>query len=375
MLSNNKKWLSLFSTLTLAACAASAQSDSQLTNLLIKKGIISESDIQQDKAAAAVKAADESSTTISGRIYFDFTDVTSKTESGDKLDASGFGTDVKRFYFGVTHKFDSIWSININTDSTYSSSNGNISTYIKTAYVQAKLDPLATIQVGSANMPWLPFVEDIYGFRYIESTLSDRLKMANSADWGIHLLGNSGMVSYNVAAVNGAGYKKYARSKSIDFEGRLGLEPVKGLTFAVGGYSGKQGKDLESSDAKHTANRYSVMAAYATKAFTVGVEYFSEENWGYTASTSEDKANGFSVFGNVKIHGPFSAFARYDMAKPSKTLDSDQKDKYFNIGLQYEAMKGVDVALVYKNECIDNPASASSMEKYSEIGIFGQVKF
>jgi polyhydroxyalkanoate synthesis regulator phasin len=375
MLSHHNKWYALLGTLTLAATAASAQTDSTLTDLLVKKGILTADDAKQVQAGATAAKADESSTEISGRIYFDFTNVDSKNKAGDKLDASGFGTDVKRFYFGVTHKFNSMWLININTDSSYSSSNGNVSTYIKTAYVQATLDPLAIIQVGSANMPWIPFDEDLYGFRYVESTVVDRLKLGNSADWGLHLLGKSGMFSYNVAAVNGGGYKKPARSKGVDYEGRVSIEPTKGLVFGLGAYTGKQGKDMETVAASNTANRLSLVGAYTTKKFGIGAEYFTEKNWGYTASTSKDKADGFSVFGNATIHGPFSVFARYDYAKPSKTLASSEKDNYFNVGLQYHAMKGVDIALVYKYEKIDNQPSSSAMAKYNEIGIFGQFKF
>jgi hypothetical protein len=376
MLSHPEKWLVIIGTLALGASAASAQStDSSLTDLLIQKGIITSDEAKQAESDAKKASADAPKTVISGRIYYDFTNVESETESGSKLSTSGLGFDVKRFYLGVDHSFDKTWAININTDSSYNSSTGNVSTYIKTAYIQAKLDPMAIIQIGSANMPWIPFIDDIYGFRYVESSLNDRLKVANSADWGLHLLGKGDLISYNVAAVNGGGYKNPSRSKSVDFEGRVSIEPVKGLTFGVGGYSGKQGKDTETSSATNTASRVSLMGAYTAKSFGVGIEYFTEENWGYTASTSEDKADGFSIFGNVVISGPVSAFARYDFAKPSKTLYDDEKDNYFNLGLQYHVMKGIDIALVYKHEKIDNPPSATQMAEYNEIGIFGQIKF
>ena len=377
MLSHHKKWLALFGTLALAASAAFAQqTDSQLIDILIKKGVISADDVKQAQASEAKASANEPTTTISGKIFFDFTNIEAKTADGTKVNPSGFGTDVKRFYLGATHTFNKVWSMNINTDSGYSSGTGAVSTFIKTAYIQAKLDPMAIVQIGSANMPWIPFVEDNYGFRYVENTLTDRLHMANSADWGVHLLGSNGMVSYNVAAVNGGGYKNPGRSKSADFEGRVSIEPVKGLTLAVGGYSGKQGKDSNTAPVStHTASRYSLLAVYTTKAYRLGAEYFSEDNWGYTAASATDKADGYSVFGNVTLSGPFAAFARYDEAKPSKTLFSSEKDKYFNVGVQYHAYKGVDLALVYKNERIDNPASASQVAKYDEIGLFGQIAF
>ena len=51
----------------------------------------------------------------------------------------------------------------------------------------------------------------------------------------MHVLGTSGMVSYNVAVVNGGGYKNPTRSRGMDLEGRVSVQPVAGLTLAVGG--------------------------------------------------------------------------------------------------------------------------------------------
>lgn len=373
------KWLALIGGAALTAGAMLAQDNNKaLLDILVKKGILTNDEAGQIQAEVAQTKAKQSSvkTTVSGKLYIDVSNVTAKTAAGTKVDPSGTGLDVKRFYFGVTHQFDDMWLANINTDSAFSSSTGTVSTFIKTAYVQAKFAPEAIVQVGSANMPWIPFVEDLYGYRYVENTLTDRLHVANSADWGVHLLGSNGIVSYNVAAVNGGGYKNPTRSKTMDFAGRLSAEPIKGLVFAVGGYDGKLGKDGNASAASHTANRYDALVAYATSQFHVGAEYYSETDWGQTAhALPSDKGDGFSVWGAVKIADPFSVFARYDSDKPSKTLHPNEKEWYGNIGLEYTAIKGVNLSLVYKHDHIDNPPSASTVTKYDEIGVFSQIAF
>ena len=53
------------------------------------------------------------------------------------------------------------------------------------------------------------------------------------------------MVNYAVSAVNGNGYSNPSRSKSLDFAGRVGVMPVKGLNLAVGFYNGKRGHDVQ----------------------------------------------------------------------------------------------------------------------------------
>ncbi|HWA85227.1 MAG TPA: hypothetical protein VG710_03300, partial [Opitutus sp.] len=197
----------------------------------------------------------------------------------------------------------------------------------------------------------------------------------NSADWGVHVLGTSGMVSYNVAAVNGGGYKNPTRSKGMDLEGRVSVEPVKGLTFAAGADTGKQGKDLEGTPAKRTTTRYDLLAAYKNKQFRVGAEYFWESDWGFTGSAQSDAGDGYSLFGDVVLSGPVSAFARWDHDKTSKKLHPAMEEDYFNGGLQWHAFAGIDVALVYKHDHIDNPASTGTVTKYDEFGVFSQVAF
>jgi len=369
------KWLAFAGILAWGASSLFAQDSKALLDLLIKKGILTPDEAAQITAEAKQQAS-TSSTTISGKMYIDVTNIDAENAAGTKLSTSGTGMDVKRFYFGVTHVFDSMWSANINTDSAYSTNTGTVTPFIKTAYVQAKFSPEAIVQLGSANEPWIPFDEDTYTYRYVENTLIDRLHFGNSADWGVHFLGSSGMASYNFAVVNGGGYKNPTRTNSMDYEGRVSIEPTKGLTFAVGGYDGDLGKDVQGSPATRTASRYDALVNYATKQYALGAEWFSESDWGFTNSASSDSGDGYSIFGKVKLGDePQWLFARWDTDKTSKKLHPNLKENYFNVGWEYVAIKGVNLALVYKYDKIDNPTSASAQAKYNEIGMFAQVAF
>jgi polyhydroxyalkanoate synthesis regulator phasin len=373
MLKLNSKLLATAAFLCTAGMAL-AQDSQALIDTLIRKGIISADEAKAIQAEAK-KSASQVATTISAKMYVDVSTITAETDAGVKVDPSGPGLDIKRFYLGVTHQFDGMWSANITTDVGYSSATGAVNPFIKTAFVQAKFSPQAIVQVGSAGQPWIPFVEDNYGFRYVENTLTDRLHLGNSADWGVHFLGSSGMVSYNFAAVNGGGYKNPTRTNSVDYEGRLSVEPVKGLVFAVGGYTGDLGKDSNSAPAKQTANRFDVMVNYTAANFKVGAEYFTEDNWGATTSATADSGDGYSVWGQYKFDKTWSVFARYDNDKTSKDVHPSFQDTYFNLGVQCAVIKGVDVSLVWKNDNIDHPTSASMVTSYDELGLFAQIAF
>ena len=328
--------------------------------------------------------------TVGGKIFADLTDIEQKNNGSDTA-ASGTGLDVKRFYIVVNQKFDDIWSAKLVTDATYNSGQ-QVDVYMKNAFLQASLSKAFWARLGEANLPWVPFDEGIYGYRYVENTLIDRLHFGTSADWGAHVGGRlaDGMFSYRVSAVNGAGYKNPTRSKSMDLEARLTYRPLDGVVLAIGGYTGKLGQDRYASltPTDHTANRIDALAAYVGNGLRLGVEYFSANDWNNVTKAASDKADGTSVFASYDFTPMWSVFGRWDQAKLSKDLAPGLQDQYFNVGLAAHPIKNVDVALVYKHEKVDGGASATATfattngsafseidGKYDEVGIWTQVAF
>jgi hypothetical protein len=344
-------------------------------------------------------------TKISGRMYFNVSDVTHKV-NGSKVGNTdnGGGYNIKRFYLGVDHKFNDVFSANLTTDVSAISGVGQ-SLYIKKAYLQAKIDPALVIRLGADDMPWIPYAESIYGYRHIEQTLSDRTKFGTSSDWGLHVGGDlaGGIVSYQIAAVDGAGYRDVHFSNTIDVEGRLSAK-YKGFNVAIGGYTGKLGKDTEGTAPLRTYNRINALAAYQGKLgsvpVTFGGEYFWAENKAFNTTapiptaSPKDSGEGFSLFTSVVPIPKWSVFGRYDWVKPSGDINPAFKDTYFNVGIQYSPATIVDLALVYKHEKGENGAFATgSLQSgvigcsvaavnscvgngtYDEFGLFGQFRF
>jgi hypothetical protein len=337
----------------------------------------------------AVAADSGESTTISGKIYADFTNI-DLTNNGVNSPANGTGIDVKRFYLGATHNFDDIWSANLTTDFNYVSNDSETQLYVKKAFIQAKLSDALVLRAGSADLPWVPFVEDLYGLRFVENVIIDRLKFGTSADWGIHALGKvaDGKVNYDAAIINGAGYKNPTRTNSMDMEVRVGFVPLAGLNLALGGYSGKLGKDIEGgAPTLHTAQRIDALAAYVAGPLRLGAEYFQAKNWAQVTTVATDKADGFSVWGSYNFNPKLGVFARADSAKTSKDLNSDLKDEYFNVGLVSHPRKNIDIALVYKHEKVTGggvinttngnigSAIGTGEGKYDEVGLWAQAAF
>jgi hypothetical protein len=397
-------------------------------------------------------------TTVSGTMFADITNIgqTPRPATGSNgvvnnvtnKNENGFNYDIKRFYISIDHKFNDVFSANVTTDFTYDNATITIPAvpaktitipatgatgstgiactpvapaktcsitipgvaaqtfvtgdktgqlYLKKAYLQAKLSDALIFRVGSADLPWVPFVEGIYGYRYVENVLIDRTKFGTSADWGVHVLGALPAspkltVNYQISAVNGLGYKQPAmgtfnRSTTMDVEGRLSATYDKRATLAIGGYVGKLGNAIQGVSTPNTATRFDALAAYVDPRFRVGVEYFYANAWNDVtkAKSAANRSEGVSVFGSYNFTPQISVFGRYDWERPTETTAGKVHDDYFNIGASYEPTKIVDFALVYKRDSVANGLLSTSngaignvlgkTGTYDEVGIWTQVKW
>jgi hypothetical protein len=180
------------------------------------------------------------------------------------------------------------------------------------------------------------------------------------------------MFNYAVSVVNGAGYKKPLRSKTMDVEGRAAITPIDGLTVAVGMYTGKLGAKKETVSTEHTANRFDALVAYVNNGMRLGAEYFTAKNWNNVLTVATDKADGFSVWASYDFSPKWGVFARADSTKPSKNLNPGTKDQYFNAGFVSHPRKNVDIAFAYKH---DKLKQAGGSPKTDEFGLWGQLAF
>ena len=366
--------------------------------------------------AAPMAHADAGDTTIGGTMFVDFTHL-STTKQGNDSDPSGNGLDVSRAYLIVNHQFDDIWSANLTTDFNFASykassqtctvtggatgetcsvSSTSVTTpetqlFIKKAYVQGKFDDMLVFRAGSADMPWIPYAEGVYGYRFVDKTLIDREGFGNSADWGLNLNGSNSMVNYSVSMVNGAGYKNPSRSKAVDFEGRVGFTPIEGLIIGAGFYTGSLGQDTnvnalaaESTPhgglAQNTATRTDLLAAWKSNGLTVGFEWFTAKNFSSKLifSNTTDSEDGYSLYGSYDLPGTdYGFYARYDSVKPNKDTLPSLKDTYINGGFAWHANKNITWAFGFKSDELkdDSVSPANPDTKTQEIGVWAQIKY
>ncbi len=337
-------------------------------------------------------------TTVGGLVYLDFSYVSLENDNSKGVPVetapNGAGFDVKRLYLIVNHTFNDIWSANLTTDAQYSTastttvstptsttsaltsqttSGGVTEVFIKKLYLQGSFDKAFVLHVGSYDTGWAPWVQDLYGYRFIEKTTTDRLGFANTDDWGAFATGSFGegdLLSYSVAGVDGGGYKNPTRTKFVDLDSRVALKPVSWLTLGVGFYDGHLGQITAANESypNRTATRLDGVVAVNVAAFRVGAEYYTARNFKTVNSVTaavygtssivtssgappvSDQAAGYSAWASYNFTPRWAVFARDDDSHLSEDVARPLTDTYYNFGVSYQILTQLEAALVYKNE-------------------------
>jgi hypothetical protein len=369
---------------------------------------------------------------------------------------SGTGFDVKRFYLIVDHTFNDIWSADLTTDAQYASSTtvvtgatvtcsggkkptgttcptgsevtsvtpgttslntGGSATevMIKYLYLTAKLNDAFVVHAGAYNMPWVTYADNITGYRWVEKSVGDRLSLLNTSDWGVNASGAllDNYLAYSASVVNGGGYKNPSRTKDVDFEGRVSSKPFSWLDVGIGYYNGHLGQVTAVNDSypTQTASRWDGLVSFNFVGFRVTGEYIDAKDYktvnsltagvfgtqnvvgsSPTAVLNSDAAKGYSLLASYAFNETWNVFTRYDSVNLSEDVLPKLQDKFFDAGIDYKALKSLDLALVYKVENVyDGAATISSADgngsytigganattdgKFREIGVYAQYKF
>lgn len=329
---------------------------------------------------------------ISGKVYVDASYL--RNEGDGKNTVKSRGVDVKRFYLGIDYTLSKIISATFLTD--IGDQNGKYDVFVKKGFVQAKFMPEFALRAGVGDTTWIPFVEDVYGYRYLEQTVIDRTKFGNSADWGLHALGRlaNDVIGYQVSIVNGNGYGNASRAKWPSIEARVDAKLIDHLIVAGDVSISTLGA---VTDSVHTGTRYDGLVAWTDKLIRAGVEGFYAKNYTKDLVTGKvpgasDAARGVSVFASYYFMPKVGALGRVDFVQPVADTDGDVKDTYFNVGVEYLPYKFLNLALIYKRDVVDTGAAATGFTlntgngaigspmpnasgTYQEVGVFGQLKF
>lgn len=224
--------------------------------------------------------------------------------------------------------------------------------------------------------PWIGYENGLDEHRYIVKAYLDTKKLDGSADAGVGISGKlaDGLVGYAATVINGGGYGNIAATDAVDYNSRIGIYPVEGLTLDFQFRSGYLGtKTFGAAGEKSTLLQ--AMTTYgATKNYRVGANYIQNKK---DVAGVETKTRAIVAWGRAKFANDFGLYGRYENSNVDlSTAAIDEKENRFIVALEYFANKNIRMSLAWdqaKKTEAGHVAGATS--KVSRYGLYTQAKF
>ncbi|MCG6937639.1 MAG: hypothetical protein LJE83_05630 [Gammaproteobacteria bacterium] len=303
---------------------------------------------------------------VNGKVFANWVSVDGKSTSAADDAASGFHFD--RAYFEVRGKLTKEDMVRITLDQK--APDGQV--FVKYAYWQHKYSDAFKIKVGQNHTPLVDYIQtEMWGHRYVQKTFSDYYGAQTSSDLGVSALGKGGnSFDYYVSVMNGEGYTHTTDGAGYALMGRAEWHGA-GAHIGVFGHSETDRSGITGYD----PTRAEIYAWWENDAFMIGGQYLEADDGDYaktTGTTAKFKdGTGYNVLANIKVPamGPKTTiFARYDSMDE---MDTGNDHTLTIAGIEFEAAKGVMLAVDYQS---DDPGTTGS-KSVDMIGVHGQFKF
>jgi len=387
-----------------SAFAGGVQIDNNsLTDVLVAKGVLTKDE------AKAVSKNDDGKLKLEALIYANTTSVkATTTTAAASTSTKTIGQNIDRAYFTAKYNFNDDWMMRITTDMGNEPGLGkqqNI--YLKYAYVEGKLaGKAAVLRLGQSHTPWIDYEQGLWGHRYVSKVMSDQYKFDDSSDVGVGLKGKllDGMLGYWITETNGRGYGKgnvAAGNSGLDFNSRVGIYPVDGLSLDFQFRDGYRGTKTNAAGVTTTGVKSTLMQAMATYSYDdyrLGFNVISNKDKANSAAAStthggnvssayataalgdQVKSSGMALWATGKFGGGFGGFARYESMTNDLTngVAGNQKEKLtrYVLGAEYTVVKGIDFSLAMDNTKLKTRGGvAANQRKDTRFGLYSQVKF
>ena len=246
--------------------------------------------------------------------------------------------DIKRVYLDYKNTIDNTLSVRITTD-VGRTNDKKLESFLKYAYLQAKLVEGIKIRVGSAGTPMVGFSDKFWGQRWLSKSFTDQEKILSSADLGVHALGkhSDGLFSWSAAVINGEGYGNPESNTAKAAQARITVDPLHGdLKLPISVFASQDINVLDGDDAT------------STLVASVGFSHDAVKVWGEYVTNTEGDIEGAGLSTNAvgKVQDLFNVVVRYDSWDPDTDADDDAHTK-LRAGVTKDFAKKVSAGLIF----------------------------
>lgn len=206
--------------------------------------------------------------------------------------------------------------------------------------------PMSTyLQIGQIDLPWVGYVDGLWGYRVEGTNFLDRSGYLTSTDLGVAWGGKMNLASWQINIANGEGWKAPEAGYHKDFHGRLTLYPLapfgsKEFFVSGAGTLGTYDPDVFlATPTQFNRTRYIGQVGYHSKGnLLLAADYLfqaqdpaSKMSGRYKSLTDpslKDKlasGTGYSVYGvlNLGMFGTLEALKPIDLIGRFDSLDPD----------------------------------------------------
>ena len=280
---------------------------------------------------------------IFAHYHYDMTE-----DDSDQPSANEF--DIKRVYLDFKNTIDKTLSVRITTD-VGRTNDKKLESFLKYAYLQAKVAEGVKVRVGAAGTPMVGFSDKFWGQRWLAKSFTDQEKVLSSADLGVHALGkhSDGLLSWSAAVINGEGYGNPESNTDKAAQARLTIDPLHGdLKLPISVFASQDINVIDDEDPT------------STLVASVGFSHEAVNVWGeYVTRTEGDiEGSGFSTNAVGKVQDLFNVVVRYDSWDPNTDADDDAHT-ILRAGVTKDFAKKVSAGLIYEQTTLeadeDNP--------------------
>ncbi|MBI3182281.1 MAG: hypothetical protein HYZ28_09075 [Myxococcales bacterium] len=307
--------------------------------------------------------------------------------------------DVDRIYLTTDAKLtdDIVFSLTLEGGDLRESGTDYFDVATKGIYIdiQNLLMEGTSLKLGQVNLPWVPYEEGVWGYRFQGTIFPDRTGYMTSTDLGGSFSAKlpSGYGNFQINVGNGEGWKKNEIGKRKEIHGRLTLNPLASMKSLSGLFISGFGSIGYYDDAPAPMNnkrRYMVQLGYKQEGKgLIAAEYLLatdpadkmksrypslSQNAGNEAS-----ANGYSVFGMLNLGAlmdgdyptRWELIARWDHLDPDSAVANNDVDLWIG-GASYRWNKHLQSILDYERVRFQSNAGKPSEER---VMLQTEVKF
>jgi len=265
--------------------------------------------------------------------------------------------EVKRTYVRVKVKADDYeGALTLDYENAQEQSTVYYGTWVKYAYVDLTAIPFlkdAEIKVRAGVIPTNFGTIDTWEYPLIEKALEDYLKVVDSANLGVAVMGYLPMAlgNFEIGYLNGNGYKKKEDNLDKSLVASLNVVPMAGL-YVRGSYIGHsigENRINETTGQPSVLNKYKDRKALVLGGATGPIEGFVE-----ALETKDAKAAGKSGIGQsmaaflkLKVIDGVDVAAKYFAVNPDTFAKRDEYNVYM-AGINWKVASKVLLQLNYE---------------------------